>query len=395
MFSIEEAEMKFSQKHDQLFNIQTIIGNIFGAELHQKRQLSLSYAALGLFESESLVLHKMGLGMAESRGVNKKHATKQIDRLLSNPGYDIWELSAKWVPYIIGSKTELMVALDWTSFEGDKQHMLGLNILTGKGVSTPLLWRTVDKKRLKHNRARYEDQMLSRLKEVIPAGVVVTVVADRGFADKKFFTFIGDELKFNYIIRIKSNTTITTAKGFSQKASQWLDKTGRAKSIKDCTMTLEHQPIKQFVSVKDKKMKAGWFLVTNLDAVPCRLLIKHYAKRWKIEPYFRDIKSGRYGYGLHQTHIENEARRDRLFLIAALCYMLLILLGQAGERVGFDKYLKVNTVKTRTHSLFRQGQFYLDYFRHFKPEQQKILFESFAELLEQHDFWLAFFDLNK
>jgi len=98
---------------------------------------------------------------------------------------------------------------------------------------------------------------------------------------------------------------------------------------------------------------------------------------------------------LLQTHIKSEARRDRLFLIVALCYTLLILLGQAGELVGFDKYLKVNTVKRRTHSLFRQGQFYLDYFRHFKPEQQKILFESFSELLAQHDFWLAFFDVNK
>ena len=79
----------------------------------------------------------------------------------------------------------------------------------------------------------------------------------------------------------------------------------------------------------------------------------------------------------------------------ALCYTLLLLLGQAGERLGLDKYLKVNTVKTRTHSLFRQGQFYLDYFRHFKPEQQKNLIYSFSELLLEHDFWLAFYDLNE
>ncbi len=118
----------------------------------------------------------MGLGMAESRGVKKKHATKQIDRLLSNPGFDVWDLSAYWVPYIIASRTEIMVALDWTSFAGDSQHMLSLNVLTSKGCSTPLLWRTVDKQRLKHNRARYEDQMLSRLKEVIPKEVSVTVL---------------------------------------------------------------------------------------------------------------------------------------------------------------------------------------------------------------------------
>jgi hypothetical protein len=380
---------------EKLINIQSIISNIFGAELHKKRQLSLSYAALGLFESESLFLHDMGLGMAESRGVNKKHATKQIDRMLSNPGFDIWELCSLWVPYIVGSKTELMVALDWTSFYDDEHHMLCLNVLTGKGCSTPLLWRTVDKKRMKHNRARYEDQMLSRLKEVLPDSVKITLVADRGFADRKFFNFLEETLQFNYIIRIKSNTTITTNKGISSKASDCVEKNGRAKSMKDVTITKEHHPIKQFVSVKDKGMKSAWLIVTNISDIPARAIIKHYAKRWKIEPYFRDIKDGRYGYGLRQTHIKSEERRDRLFLIVALCYMLLILLGQAGEKIGFDKYLKVNTVKTRTHSLFRQGQFYLDYFRHFKPEQQKELIESFSEILANHSFWLAFYEVIK
>ena len=59
------------------------------------------------------------------------------------------------------------------------------------------------------------------------------------------------------------------------------------------------------------------------------------------------------------------------------------------------QYLKVNTVKTRTHSLFRQGQFYLDYFRHFEPEKQKKLITTFSNMLANHDFWLAFYDINK
>jgi hypothetical protein len=374
-----------------LFSIQKVIKEIFGKELHQKRQLSLAYAAVGLFESESLFLHEMGLGMAQARGVNKKHATKQIDRLLSNPGFDIWKLSKSWVPHIIGTeKKELMVALDWTTFAHDNQEMLCLNVLTGKGRSTPLLWKTVEKNRIKNNRARYEDQMLSQLKSALPKNIKVTLVADRGFASKLFFRFLEQELGFNYIIRIKINTTITDEKGLSQKASQWLEKSGRAKSLKNASITKEKHPIKRFVSVKDKGMQSAWFLVSNLEDIPTRMLIKHYARRWKIEPYFRDVKDGRYGYGLSNTHIKNAQRRDRLFLIVVLCYTLLNLLGEAGESVGLDKYLKVNTVKTRTHSLFRQGQFYLDYFRHFNQAQQKLLLNQFAKILAQHQFWLDF-----
>lgn len=34
---------------------------------------------------------------------------------------------------------------------------------------------------------------------------------------------------------------------------------------------------------------------------------------------------------------------------------LLTLLGAAGEALGYDRHLKSNTTKRRTHSLFRQG----------------------------------------
>ena len=42
-------------------------------------------------------------------------------------------------------------------------------------------------------------------------------------------------------------------------------------------------------------------------------------------------------------------------MISALAIAVLSLLGAAGERIGYDRWLKANTVKRRTHSLFRQG----------------------------------------
>ena len=109
-----------------MLDIKSTFDHTFGNELHDKRKLSLSYAALGVLESESLILHKIGAGMAEARGVDKKHATKQVDRLLSNPAYDIWDLSNTWVPHIVGCKKEITVALDWTGFASDEQDTLAL-----------------------------------------------------------------------------------------------------------------------------------------------------------------------------------------------------------------------------------------------------------------------------
>jgi hypothetical protein len=84
-------------------------------------------------------------------------------------------------------------------------------------------------------------------------------------------------------------------------------------------------------------------------------LINLYAKRWEIEGGFRDTKDLRFGMGLGTMHVSTPDRRDRLWLINAFAVVLLTLLGAAGEQLGYDRHLKINTTKRRTHSLFRQG----------------------------------------
>jgi hypothetical protein len=374
----------------KLVKISSVINEIYGGALHKKRQLSLAYAAMGVLGSESLFLHRMAEGLVHERGVNKKHATKQIDRLLSNKDISIWDLSESWIRYVIGNNQSVMVALDWTSFYDDRQSMLSLNIVSPKGMATPLLWKSVEKNQLKHNRARYEDQLLTRFKMALPSDIQVILLADRGFADRKFFRFLDEELGFQYIIRIKSTITITH-KSIKRKAAEWLPSDGSRLQLKDIFMTRDNYPLKQFVAVKEKGMKDAWFLASNtgLKAID---IVKNYGKRWKIEPFFRDLKDGRYGLGLEQTHIKSCARRDRLMLILALSYLLLVVLGEAGEELGFDKKLKVNTVKTRTHSLFRQGLFYYKFFFRFPQHEQEMLMQKLQNSLQKQVFWSHLFD---
>ncbi len=165
--------------------------------------------------------------------------------------------------------------------------------------------------------------------------------------------------------------------------------------MKNVTITNDKHPLKQVVLVKDKGMKEEWILASNIENGGARKIIKAYAKRWKIEPYFRDIKCGRFGYALYETHIKSTERRDRLLLIISLCYLLITLLGEAGENIGFDKYLKVNTVKTRTHSLLTQGQYYYSYFQHFTDIQKRDLIESLQLVLQRENFWAAIFEVQK
>jgi hypothetical protein len=131
-------------------------------------------------------------------------------------------------------------------------------------------------------------------------------------------------------------------------------------------------------------MKDAWYLVvSNRADLTGSSIVTLYGKRWTIEPYFRDIKNQRFGMGLSSTHISTPDRRDRLLFISAIAITLLTLLGAAGEGIGFDKKLKVNTVKTRIHSLLNQGIFYYKCFNNFKVEEQEKILTAFNVLLAE------------
>ena len=74
-------------------------------------------------------------------------------------------------------------------------------------------------------------------------------------------------------------------------------------------------------------------------------------------------------------------RRDRLLLISALAIAVLSLLGAAGERIGYDRWLKANTVKRRTHSLFRQGLMLYHHLPNWPEDRIRPLMETFGNML--------------
>ena len=102
-------------------------------------------------------------------------------------------------------------------------------------------------------------------------------------------------------------------------------------------------------------MKQAWCLATSTTDATAKALMGLYGKRWSIECTFRDAKDLRFGMGMGAIRVSTPDRRDRLWLLNALALALLSLLGAAGEALGYDRHLKSNTTKRRTHSLFRQG----------------------------------------
>ena len=134
---------------------------LYEGDLHAKRVLSLANATLGVLTSASLAVHAIGQGLAQAMGKLSKHGIKQVDRLLSNEAIDVQRFFGHWVAYMVGTRVEIVVALDWTSFARDGHETIVLSMLTGHGRATPLMWRTVQASTLKGNQRRHDEHAAS------------------------------------------------------------------------------------------------------------------------------------------------------------------------------------------------------------------------------------------
>jgi hypothetical protein len=364
--------------------VQQFLDSLFKDDLHAKRVRSLSDATVGVLQAGALGVHAIGRGLAAARGLDDKHAVKQVDRLFSNRGIDPWELFETWVPHVVGDKTEVFVNLDWTEFEPDDHAMIVASVQTEHGRTTPLLWLTVVRSELKNKRNDHEDRLLERLHQVLPPGVKVTLVADRGFADQKLYAFLKDKLGFDYIIRFRSIIHLTASNGEARPARDWLEPSGRMRVFRNASVTADRHPVPVVLCLRDKDMADAWCLATSRADLTGAEIVRRYGKRFSIEEMFRDLKDLRFGMGLGWRTVGDTARRDRIFLVAALAMGLLTLLGQAGEAAGLDRVLKTNTAKKRTLSLVRQGLLWYERIPTMPEERLETLMRTFGALLLEH-----------
>jgi hypothetical protein len=361
--------------------LDELMGEVFGGEIHAQRVASLSDGVDGVLHAAGLGVRAIGHGLAVANGLAPRHAIKQVDRLLSNPKLMREEVARCWVRFVVAERKELFVNFDWTEFEDSDQSMIVLGTQTEHGRSTPLVWKTVTHSELKGQRNAHEDELLGLLTDVLPKGVRVTVVADRGFSDIKLYRFL-KELGFEYIIRFRSAVYVEAADGERRKARDWLGVGGRMRVLRGARVTAEGQPVPMVVCVQKQEMQDPWLLASSRSDLQGAAIKHLYGTRFTVEETFRDVKNPRLGLGLKQTVMERNDRRDALFLLAVLAHTLLTLLGKAGEELGMDRWL--GATRPRQYSHFRQGQLLFALIPTMERQRLRTLLQRFGQLLREH-----------
>lgn len=361
------------------------VAMLYASHLHAKRVASLANGLIGVLFAAGLGIHTIGRALAEATGRKRKHAVKQIDRLLSNSGIQLLTLFPLWIQYVVGSRKEIVVALDWTEFEPDDHSTICAYLITRHGRATPLVWRTVSKSKMAGQRNSHETDLLDILNGALPPDVEITVLADRGFGDQEFYEHLSF-LGWDYVIRFRECIHVTH-EGTTKPAAKWVPESGHAKMLKGAAVTTDRTAVPAVVVKHSKGMDEAWCLATSRVKDGAAAVVKLYSRRFTIEETFRDTKDIRFGMGLSSTHISDAGRRDRLLLLGAMAHALLTLLGEAGERCGLDRTLKTNTSAKRQMSLYNQGTFWFRALPNMIDEDIDKLMPAFDEVIREHKFF--------
>ena len=295
--------------------------------LSQAKTLSVLVAAAMRVERASLA--NIGRQMVGSA----KHQVKRCWRFCGNDRVEPADAMRGVVGRLVRKRTKpLLVALDWVDIKGF-QTLVASAVL--KGRSVPLCWASCEGHTYDGQRSRnaFEESLLLVLRSMVPAGVKVILLADRGFGRCALAAFCRRH-GFSYLIRIQPKVTVKL-KGFRGKLLDYPVFKGIARVLKDVAYradgAVEQNVVVRWRTDLPAKRDECWFLMTDLKGTAHQLCAL-YGRRMTIEQLFRDHKSKRNGWSLRDTQLQTPQRLDRLLLILALAYLLLCGIGLIARR---------------------------------------------------------------
>ena len=144
----------------RLAPISAFAGVLFDEDLHAKRVESRANGVAGVLNAATLTIHEIGQAYAAMAHIEARSGVKQIDRLLSNVGVVLDVLFPSWIRFVVGVRTDLIIALDWTEFDADDHVTLFAYAVTRHGRATPLTWKTHKKSDLEGHRTQWEHDLV-------------------------------------------------------------------------------------------------------------------------------------------------------------------------------------------------------------------------------------------
>ncbi len=259
-------------------------------------------------------------------------------RWLHNPRINVQRLYSPLIASaLVNWGTTNITLIEDTSMLWDKYCLIRLSIQY-RGRAIPLVWRVIQHGSSSVRFSVYQ-AMLKRASRLIPIGVSVCFLADRGFADTQLMRYLRDELQWHFRIRVKSNTWIhRPGKGWKQ-LNQYYLAMGESILLQGVGLTKTNPLTSLNLALGRDPLSGQIWLVVSDEPVSVQTF-REYGQRFQIEEELLDEKSN--GFQLERSDIRSAPALSRLCFVLAVATLLLTVQGQevvtSGKRRWVDPH---------------------------------------------------------
>lgn len=301
---------------------------------------------LGVLASRSCLLESVAYALHPRGSMESQY--RRLQRFLANPHVDVAAIQQAWATVVIEQMRpeQLVLLVDETLLSNHLKVMV-LGIWTEQGC-VPIAWRSVDPKN--YPDCGQVELILDLVQRVLPAiSCPVILLADRGIGTSPDLIAGLTHMNVDILFRVQGTTRLFNADGkhvpLAQLGIQKFAWQAPARVFKKAGWLSLHASV-----AWADGYAVPWCLVSSRPVNP-----HVYRLRFHQEIAFRDLKSD--GFQWHRSHVWLPDHADRLLLVLAIAYWLVMLVGQSLPPVSRGR--------TSRFSTFRRG---LDaILAHFRP----------------------------
>jgi len=166
-------------------------------------------------------------------------------------------------------------------------------------------------------------QVLAQTAQVLPVGVEIVVVGDRGFGSPAFCDLVAS-MGWHWLVRLQGQTLFKVAQGHSQAVKSWLSRAGTRRKALGQLFKKQGWRSGSLVGVWNAPHKEALLLGSSLP--PDYTLVRIYKYRYAIEALFRDFKS--YGFKWEQSQVRDLEHCQKVVVGLSWGVLVAVVLGE-------------------------------------------------------------------
>lgn len=286
----------------------------------------LTLMTLGIIEAENAApaqIAKAAQALSAS-GAQAESIERRLRRIVNDQRIDPQSCHQPIVKALLANSSieELWLIVD-PSLQEDRVVLVGIHAWY-RGRSLPLVWTTWPANQPLEGDGFWArmDELLSQVQPLLPAGVAVTVLADRAFGSPAFTDLVAKR-GWHWIVRLQGQTRCRDRCGRERPVADLIGGKGERQKMRGQVFKKAGWREASVVVYWGRRHRSPLCLATDLP--PDWLILARYRQRFPIEPTFRDYKA--YGWHWEQIQVKNLAHLNVLLVGMALATCLTLLVG--------------------------------------------------------------------